>query len=96
MILALAILVSVLLLSVWLFFRLSPKDAAKMGVTLYNACVLIVGVLSCGALTFGLHSTLADTMDRPWWPILSVLGSLVAFSLCLVVGGVVRNLLLFR
>ena len=96
MILALAVLVPGLLLSLWLFFKLSPKDADKTRVCLYNAGVLVVCVLICGALTFKLHSTLADTTDRAWWPILSVLGSLVASSLCLAVGGVVRNLLLFR
>jgi len=96
MILALVVLVPALLLSLWLFLRLSPKDADKTRVTLCNAGVLVIGVLICGALTFKLHSTLADTTDRAWWPILSALGSLVAFSLCLAVGGVVRNLLLFR
>jgi hypothetical protein len=96
MILALAVLVPVLFLSLWLFFKLSPKDADKTRVCLYNAGVLVVCVMICGALTFKLHSTLADTMDRAWWPILSALGSLVASSLCLAMGGVVRNLVLFR
>jgi hypothetical protein len=96
MIFAFAIFVPVLLLSLWLFLRLSPKNADKKRVTLCNAGVLAVGVLICVALTLKLHSTLADTTDRAWWPILSALGSLVAFSLCLAVGGVVRHLLLIR
>jgi hypothetical protein len=96
MILAFVLLVPVVILSLWFFLRFSPKDTRKKAVLLYNAGVVAVSVLICGAMTFRFYTTLAETSDRAWWPVLSALGSLVVFPLCVAVGGVIRNLLVFR
>jgi hypothetical protein len=96
MILALIVLLPILVLSLWWFYRLSPRRAEQRLVWLYNAAVLVVGVLICAGLTVRLQTTLADTMDRAWWPVLSAIFSLLVLPLWIAVCGIVRNLLVFR
>ena len=96
MILALIVLLPILVLSLWWFHKLSPREAEQRFVWLYNTAVLVVGVLICAGLTLRLRATLADTSDRAWWPVLSAIFSLLVLPLWIAVGGVVRNLLVFR
>jgi cytochrome bd-type quinol oxidase subunit 2 len=96
MILALIVLLPILVLSLWWFCKLSPRDAEQRLVWLYNIAVLVVGVLICAGLTLRLQATLADTPDRAWWPVLSAIFSLLVLPLWIAVCGVVRNLLVFR
>jgi cytochrome bd-type quinol oxidase subunit 2 len=96
MILALIVLLPILVLSLWWFYKLSPRDVEKRRVRLYNVAVLVVGVLICAGLTLTLRAMLADTSDRAWWPVLSAIFSLLVLPLWLAVCGVVRNLLVFR
>ena len=96
MVLTLIVLLPVLILSLWGFYRLSPRDAAKRLVRLYNAAVMIAGVALCMGISLRLRATMADTPDRAWWPVLSAVFSMLALPLWLAACGVVRNLLLFR
>ena len=96
MILALIVLVPVLLMSLWAFIRFSPKGGSRQQVLLFNLGVLAVGLVLCALLTLTIYSNMAAGPDRAWWSILSVLGTLAVFSIVLVVGGLVRNLVVFR
>ena len=96
MILALIVLLPILVLSLWWFYKLSPRDAEQRLVWLYNTAVLVVGALICAGLTLRLQAMLADTPDRAWWPVLSAIFSLLVLPLWLAVCGVIRNLLVFR
>ena len=96
MIIVLIVLLPILVLSLWWFYKLSPRDAEQRLLWLYNTAVLIVGVLICAGLTLRLQAMLADTPDRAWWPVLSAIFSLLVLPLWLAVCGVVRNLLVFR
>lgn len=95
MILALIVLLPILVLSLWWFYKLSPRDAEERHVRLYNTAVLVVGVLICTGLALGFRAMLADSSDRAWWPVLSAIFSLLVLPLWLAVCGVVRNLLVF-
>ena len=96
MILALIILAPLVILALWQFIKLSPEGVEKRKVRFYNSVVLLVGVLLCGLLTLNVYENMAGGSDRAWWPVLSVLGSLVVFPVCLMVGGIIRNYLVFR
>jgi len=96
MILALIVLVPLLLMSLWAFIRFSPKGGSRQQVLLFNLGVLAVGLVLCALLTLKIYSNMAAGPDRAWWSILSVLGTLAVFSIVLVVGGLVRNLVVFR
>ncbi len=96
MILALIVLVPILLLSIWAFFKFSPKVEGRRGVLLFNLSVLVVGLLLCAFLTLKVYASMGNGPDRAWWPVLSALGSLVVFPMVLLLGGLVRNRLVFR
>jgi hypothetical protein len=96
MILALIVLVPILLISLWAFIRFSPKGGSRQQILLFNLGVLAVALVLCALLTLKIYSHMAAGPDRAWWTILSVLGTLAVFSIVLVVGGLVRNLLVFR
>ena len=96
MILALIVLLPILVLSLWWFYKLSPKDAEKRLVRLYNMAVLVAGVVICTGISLKLRGMLADSPDRAWWPVLSAIVSLLVLPLWIAVSGVVRNLLVFR
>ena len=96
MVLAVIVLLPVLVLSVWGFYKLSPRDVETRFVRLYNVAVMVAGVLICTGLSLKFRAVLADTPDRAWWPMLSVIFSLLALPLWLAVCGVIRNLFLFR
>ena len=96
MILALIVLLPILVLSLWWFYKLSPGDAEKRLVRLYNMAVLVAGVVICTGISLKLRAMLADTPDRAWWPVLSAIVSLLVLPLWIAVCGVVRNLLVFR
>jgi hypothetical protein len=95
MIISLLILLPLALLALWFFTKSSPRGDGKGGVFLFNALVLAASVLFCGALTLKVYAMLAGGPDRAWWPVLSVLGSLLLFSACLTLGGLIRNLIVF-
>jgi len=96
MALLLAILGPISIFAAWAFFRFSPRVAARRGLLLYNAGVLVLAAILCSALTVGLYVSMSGGQDQGWWPVLSLLGSLVIFTLCLLVGGLIRNFLVFR
>lgn len=96
MIFALIVLLPILAVALWWFYKFSPIDAEKRLVRLYNNAVLLAGVLICTGLTLRLREMLADTPDRAWWPVLSAIAALLVLPLWLAVCGVVRNLLVFR
>jgi len=96
MILALIVLLPILVLSLWWFYKLSPRDVEERHLRFYNTAVLVVGVLICTGLALGFRAMLADSSDRAWWPVLSAIFSLLVLPLWLAVCGVVRNLLVFR
>ena len=96
MTLALITLVPVFLLALWAFFRFSPQADDRHRITRFNLGVVIFGVAVCGFATLKVHSGMSAGPDKAWWPIISMLYSLVLFPLVLGIGGVVRNFVVFR
>ena len=96
MILALLILVPILVLTLWAFLRFSPKLGNRRRIIIFNLAVLIFGLLVCGLLTLKIYTDMSAGSDRYWWPIIAGLYSLALFPVVLLVGGLVRNFVLFR
>lgn len=93
---ALITLVPVFLVVLWAFFRLSPQVHERRMITRFNLGVLIFGLAVCGIAIIKIYSDMSAGPDRAWWPIISMLYSLVLFTLVMVIGGVVRNFVVFR
>jgi hypothetical protein len=96
MILVLLIQLPLLLLAVWAFYRLSPVTPDQRGVRRFNTVVVLLGLGLCGLVAVKVYSDLLAGPDRAWWPVVSALYSLALFPGVLLVGGLIRNLVLFR
>jgi hypothetical protein len=96
MIVALLILVPVVGVVAWAFFRFSPAHAERKRVLLFNLASLFVALAIAAAWTVRTYLVMSPTVDSAWWPIISVLGALVAIPLALALAAIVRNFLVFR
>lgn len=96
MIMALLILVPVVGVTAWAFFRFSPAHAERRRVLQFNVVSVIVALAIAGAWTVRTYLVMSPTVDSAWWPVISVLGALVAIPLVLVLAAILRNLLVFR
>ena len=96
MLLSLLILTPLLILSLWLYFRWTPRTARRRALAAYDATVLLGVVVLSGRTALYLHRAMSAGPDRAWWPALAILASLGIAVIFLLVGGIVRNLLIFR
>jgi len=96
MILALIVLIPFCIAALWAFFRFSPKETGSNKCTIFNSITIILAILVCALYSYRTYATMINTVDREWWSILSVLGSLFFFSIILVVAAVLRNFVFFR
>jgi NADH:ubiquinone oxidoreductase subunit 4 (subunit M) len=96
MLLSLLILAPLLILSLWLYFRCTPKTARRRALVAYDATVLLGAVVLSSRTALHLHRAMSAGPDRAWWPALAILASLGIAVIFLLVGGIVRNLLIFR
>lgn len=96
MIISLILLVPVLTIALWAFFRFRPHGNPKRALFLYNSSIIMVAIVFSLFLTYEIYGKLAGTSDHAWWPILALTGSSVIIILCLAVGGVLRNFVIFR
>ena len=96
MIFALAILVPMVAVAVWAFFRFSRMHADHRRVLLFNVAPIFIALAAATARTLRTYLVMSPTVDAAWWPIISVLGTLVLITLVLGLAGVVRNFIVFR
>jgi len=90
MILALIVLVPFCAVSLWVFFRFTPPAGKKKITNRYNYSVILLNVLLCAGFTYRTYATMINTVDRAWWPVLSVLGSLFIFPIILFIAVLTR------
>ncbi|HEX9900607.1 MAG TPA: hypothetical protein VGC81_15390 [Candidatus Methylomirabilis sp.] len=89
MVLALLVLIPVLVFSLWAFFRFTPSTTVR-GVRLFNGSSIVVGLLLCVGWSVRTYLQMLGTVDRPWWPVVSALGSMAIFPVWLVLASVLR------
>ena len=96
MIVALLILVPLVAVVAWAFFRFSPPHGDQKAIGRFNIASLLVALLLAAAWSVRTYVVMSLTVDSAWWPVISVLGALVIIPLVLTVAAVVRNVVLFR
>ena len=93
MIFALTLLLPLLALAVWAFWRLSPKPPDPRTVLWFNWAVTVLSLAVCVAVVIYVRRTMSGAADHAWWPVVSAFYGLVAIPLCLAVGAGIRHLL---
>ena len=93
MITALLVLVPIMGVVTWAFFRFAPRHAERKAVIRYNLGALAVGLALAGAWCLRTYLVMSPTEDAAWWPLVSLLGSLAVFPLVLGVAAILRRFL---
>lgn len=93
MIFAFTLLLPLLALAVWAFWRLSPQPPDPRPVLWFNWAVTILSLAICVAVVIYVRRTMTGATDHAWWPVVSAFYGLVAIPLCLAVGGGIRRLI---
>ena len=93
MITALPVLVLIMGVVTWAFFRFAPRHAERKAVIRYNLGALAVGLALAGAWCVRTYLVMSPTEDAAWWPLVSLLGSLAVFPLVLGVAAILRRFL---
>ena len=96
MIIALLILVPIAGVTGWAFSQFRPSNAERKTVLRFNLGALGIATLLAVGWCVRTYIVMSPTVDRAWWPIISVLGVLVLFPLVLAIAAVVRNRTIFR
>lgn len=96
MIAALLILLPVLGVVAWAFFRFAPNHTDRTPVRRFNLLSLIVALFLAAGWGVRTYLVMSPTVDSAWWPVLSVLGALVIAPVVLAAAALLRNLVLFR
>ena len=96
MIAALLILLPVVGIVAWVFFRYTPAHAERGALFRFNVVALIVAVGLGAAWSLRTYLLMSPTVDSAWWPVISALGALVAVTLVLGFAAILRNFVVFR
>ena len=96
MIVALLVLVPIAGVVVWAFFRLSPSGAQSRMVLCFNVGALVIALALAAGWSVRTYLVLSPTVDAAWWPVISVLGTLIIIPLVLGLAAGLRTLVLFR
>jgi len=95
-IVALIILLPVVGVVAWAFFRFTPIHAERRKVLRFNRWSLAVALLCAVAWSVRTYLVMTPSVDAPWWPVISVLGALIIIPLVLAVAAILRNFVLYR
>jgi len=96
MILALIILVPLIIITLLIYSKSTPKHIDKRTSTIYNSAIFIISLIACFTVCTYAYFTTGQSVDRAWWPIFAVFGSLFVFTIVLIIGGLFRNFVIFR
>ena len=96
MIVAFLILLPVVGVVGWAFFRFTPVHPNRKAVLRFNLWSLIIALLLAVMWSVRTYLVMSPTVDSGWWPIISILGALFIVSLVLGLAAILRNFVLFR
>ncbi|MFW5815768.1 MAG: hypothetical protein ACOCVP_02830 [Wenzhouxiangella sp.] len=85
----------VILASPWIFLYFSPCAKNRPGLRRVNGAILAIAAGACALLALWIRQALAGSADFPWWPAVALAYSALLFPFLLLVGGLIRNFILF-
>lgn len=86
----------VILASPWIFLYFSPPAKNRQQVRRVNRIVLGLAVITCVVLALWIRQATAGSADFGWWWAIALTYSALLFPMILLIGGLVRNFVLFR
>lgn len=93
MLFVLSLLVPLLVLSVWIFWRLSPPALRAGRLRAYNLAAVLLGLGLAAALAAYVRASLEPSGERALWPLVAAFYAMAFFPLWLALAGGLRRLL---
>ena len=96
MITALIVLIPLLMISLFFFFKLPPKCADPKKIKIYNLVTLAVAISLSVMFSLRVRVIMINGPDAAWWPLIAFTFSLAVLAGTISISGLLRNLLIFR
>ena len=93
MILIAALLVPLLIFSLWLFFRFKPIGASPESLRRFDIGFGTIALLALASTTLYFWQTTGQGVDRSWWPVLAALSCVFILVVLLILASIVRMLI---
>jgi uncharacterized membrane protein len=93
MLFALSLMIPLLVLAVWVFWKLSPPRPEPGPVRAFNVAAIALGVVLAVAVAWYVRGTMADSTDHAMWPAIAAYYVMAVLPLWLAVAGGIRRLL---
>lgn len=93
MLFAASLLLPLLVISFWVFWRLSPPRPNPAPLRWFNLAAIVASLAIGIAVALGVRETMAASSDHAAWPLVAAFYLLAAVPACLTVGGGLRRLI---
>lgn len=93
MLFALSLLIPLLVVAVWMFWRLSPARPAPGPLRAFNIAAVALAVVLAAACGWYVRDAMAQSVDHGMWPAVAAYYMMAAVPLWLAIAGGIRWLL---
>ncbi len=93
MLFAVSLMIPLLVLAVWIFWRLSPPRPDPNATRAYNIGASVLALLLAGAIAWYVRGSMEAGKDHGMWPVIAAYYVMAVVPLWLAVAGGVRRLL---
>lgn len=93
MLFAVSLLLPLLVLAVWVFWRLSPPRPDPAPVRAFNLGAIVLSLLLAGAIAFFVRQSMQGGTDHGMWPVVTAYYVMAVVPLWLAVAGSIRRLI---
>jgi hypothetical protein len=92
MLFAVSLMIPLLVLAVWIFWRLSPPRPEAGPVRAFNAAAVVLALALAGGIAWYVQGSMAGGTDRGMWPVVTAYYVMAVVPLWLAVAGGIRRL----
>jgi hypothetical protein len=92
MLFAVSLMIPLLVLAIWVFWRLSPPRPEPMAVRVFNIGAIASSILLAAAVGFYVRQSMAGGTDRGMWPVVTAYYVMAVVPLWLALAAGLRRL----
>lgn len=92
MIIAFTVSIPLMALVFWIYLKLGPEGTTFKSRLGFEVSVLITEILGCVALSYYSYSTVGQSTDSAWWPVIAFLYSITLIPIIFLLAGIIRKL----
>ena len=93
MLFAVSLMIPLLVLAVWVFWRLTPPRPETGPVRAFNAAAVVLALVLAGGIAWYVQGSMAGGTDRGMWPVVTAYYVMAVVPPWLAVAGVLRRLI---